>query len=135
MKICSKCKEDKPLSEFNKRSSAPDGLRAKCKDCCKQWYIQHPRPKRPCIYIITCLTNGKRYIGSTSHFDKRKNDHIGRLNREVHPNSDLQLDWNKQGKEAFKFEVLKEYDTIEEARASESHNILIHYDSLYNVNL
>jgi hypothetical protein len=36
MKICSKCGENKPESEFGKRSSAKDGLHEWCKECvCK----------------------------------------------------------------------------------------------------
>lgn len=33
MKTCTKCKDEKDLSEFNKRSSAPDGLAHQCKAC------------------------------------------------------------------------------------------------------
>jgi 5-methylcytosine-specific restriction endonuclease McrA len=32
-KICSRCKEEKPTSEFGKRSSRPDGLQYFCKPC------------------------------------------------------------------------------------------------------
>ena len=33
MKTCSKCKADKPLTEFNKATKRPDGLRCACKSC------------------------------------------------------------------------------------------------------
>lgn len=33
MKVCRKCQETKPLTEFYKRPEAPDGYRAQCKDC------------------------------------------------------------------------------------------------------
>jgi hypothetical protein len=33
MKICSKCKESKKLSEFAKRSDSKDGYRSQCKNC------------------------------------------------------------------------------------------------------
>lgn len=33
MKTCSTCKKDKPLSEFNKKSSNKDGLECYCKEC------------------------------------------------------------------------------------------------------
>jgi 5-methylcytosine-specific restriction endonuclease McrA len=34
MKICCKCKETKPVSEFSKQSSSKDGLRRTCRACC-----------------------------------------------------------------------------------------------------
>ncbi len=41
-KICFRCKQDKPLSEFHKDSSKKDGLRGKCRQCCfeanKEYY-------------------------------------------------------------------------------------------------
>jgi uncharacterized protein YlaI len=33
MKICSKCKLEKPLDQFNKRKKSPDGKMYMCKDC------------------------------------------------------------------------------------------------------
>ena len=33
MKICTKCKEQKPLEAFRKQSSTKDGLKYYCKDC------------------------------------------------------------------------------------------------------
>lgn len=45
MKTCSKCKNDKPTSEFNKNSNRYDGLVAYCRMCEKEyqkmWYIKH----------------------------------------------------------------------------------------------
>lgn len=35
MKICKKCKQEKPLTEFHKDSSHKDGLRLDCKECRK----------------------------------------------------------------------------------------------------
>lgn len=37
MKICSKCKAEKPLSEFHKRANRPCGVRSMCKDCYKNY--------------------------------------------------------------------------------------------------
>ena len=33
MKICAKCKENKPLNEFSVRKASKDGLYYRCKDC------------------------------------------------------------------------------------------------------
>ena len=35
MKICSKCKEEKDISSFNKKRASKDGHRAECKECQK----------------------------------------------------------------------------------------------------
>ena len=37
-KRCCTCKLDVPLTEFNRRASAPDGLQARCRSCCRAWY-------------------------------------------------------------------------------------------------
>lgn len=46
MKICRKCKQSKPLTDFHKRSSAKDGLQSLCKTCnierVKVWQSENP---------------------------------------------------------------------------------------------
>lgn len=37
MKICCKCKQEKPKSEFYKNKSTKDGLSHECKECKKTW--------------------------------------------------------------------------------------------------
>lgn len=45
MKTCGKCKEELPLSAFNKNRARPDGLHRDCRPCKKQyqaeWYQRH----------------------------------------------------------------------------------------------
>jgi exonuclease VII large subunit len=41
MKVCSKCKQEKPFEEFSKKASSKDGYRSHCKDCCKQYREQN----------------------------------------------------------------------------------------------
>lgn len=38
LKTCSKCKESKPLSQFNKLKTAADGLNTRCKECTRAYY-------------------------------------------------------------------------------------------------
>lgn len=38
MKTCTKCKEEKELTEFSKRKASHDGLQPKCKACTKAYY-------------------------------------------------------------------------------------------------
>jgi hypothetical protein len=40
-KICSKCKEDKLLSEFSRDIRAKDGLQCTCKICVKNYYLSN----------------------------------------------------------------------------------------------
>ena len=40
-KICSKCRRELPLSEFNKDRTRKDGLQTYCKDCRKQYMKQY----------------------------------------------------------------------------------------------
>lgn len=42
MKLCNKCKESKPVSEFGKSRSAKDGLYYWCKSCNKANKAQRP---------------------------------------------------------------------------------------------
>lgn len=44
-KTCSKCKIEKPLSEFSKNKSKKDGLQDRCKECCA-FYEQQNKDKR-----------------------------------------------------------------------------------------
>lgn len=41
-KVCSKCKQPKPLIEFNKRIKSKDGYRGQCKKCEKEWCKDNP---------------------------------------------------------------------------------------------
>ena len=40
-KRCSTCHESRPLTDFNVRRSAPDGLQARCRDCSREWYLRN----------------------------------------------------------------------------------------------
>jgi len=39
MKACTKCKEVKELSAFNKRSTTKDGHKSGCRECVKKYYL------------------------------------------------------------------------------------------------
>lgn len=38
-KRCVTCHRDRPLTDFNKRAKAQDGLQARCRDCAREWYL------------------------------------------------------------------------------------------------
>lgn len=50
MKTCKLCGETKPLDEFHRSNSAPDGRQYRCKTCAtaaaRQWALDHPDAKR-----------------------------------------------------------------------------------------
>ncbi len=58
MKICTKCKEQKPLGDFRKQSSTKDGLKYYCKECddktAKRYYEKNKKK------IITKVTQWKK---------------------------------------------------------------------------
>ena len=62
-----------------------------------------------CIYCILNTTNHKRYIGQTTNFNSRRNQHISKLRKNKHSNYLLQESWNKCGEASFKFIILNIY--------------------------
>ena len=67
-------------------------------------------PKTSGIYQIRNTTNNKLYIGSTTSFYRRWQEHQRKLNLNKYTSSKLQNAWNKYGKEAFIFEILLQCD-------------------------
>ncbi len=65
------------------------------------------------IYQLLNTFNGKKYIGCTSNYTKRKARHRCRLNAGVHVNRHLQSAWNKYGQEVFEFSVVQILDNRE----------------------
>jgi pimeloyl-ACP methyl ester carboxylesterase len=41
LKNCCTCRRPLPLTEFNKRRAAKDGLQSRCRDCSRQWYARN----------------------------------------------------------------------------------------------
>ena len=56
-KVCSMCKEHKPLSEFTKRTSSKDGLGYNCKSCFKEYEDNQCRIKK---WFISKRSDAKR---------------------------------------------------------------------------
>lgn len=86
--------------------------------------------------MIENKRNGKRYIGMTIDFEKRKKSHYYDLrNPNKHVNSKLQKDFDSGSWEDFEFSVLKKVKGLEQA--SKEENRLINYfdtvDNGYNV--
>ncbi|MFA6711158.1 MAG: GIY-YIG nuclease family protein [Candidatus Caldatribacteriota bacterium] len=60
------------------------------------------------IYEIYCLSNHRRYIGSSRNIEKRWENHISSLNNNSHHNHYLQKAWMNYGEGNFVFCILEE---------------------------
>lgn len=60
------------------------------------------------IYMITCKSNNKIYIGSSINISKRWKEHINDLKSNRHRSKYLQNCYNKYGEDSLKFEVIHE---------------------------
>lgn len=69
--------------------------------------------KIKCIYSLECIVTNKIYIGQTQDFNRRKREHLSKLNRNIHSNKNLQDDWNKYSPEKFKWSILEEIEDDE----------------------
>ena len=49
MKLCSRCRELKPKSEFNKHKNLPGGIQCQCRTCTKQYFNVGFEPRRCCV--------------------------------------------------------------------------------------
>ncbi len=58
------------------------------------------------IYEILHIDSGKRYIGSATNLNLRKNTHFHGLRNNKHPNRILQSAWNLHGESKFSFNVV-----------------------------
>jgi group I intron endonuclease len=65
------------------------------------------------IYKITNLTTGVVYIGSTTKFKRRFNEHIKALSNQKHHNYKLQNLWDKYGEKDFAFEVIEYIEDVD----------------------
>ena len=82
------------------------------------------------IYKIINNVTGEKYVGQTTNFSRRINDHKEKLRAGKHANPKLQASWNKYGEECFsiikeQFNLTKEelnQKEIEEIKKEDSYN-------------
>ena len=67
------------------------------------------------VYQITCLLNGKSYIGITKNFERRMTQHKGGYDKSSLIDQMIQL----EGQENFSYTVIDRVDSYEEAREKE----------------
>lgn len=78
-------------------------------------------------FIINQLTN-ERYVGQTTNFSRRKNEHLEKLKENQHPNPKLQNAYNKYGEKNFSIEKI----TFENLSKEELNKQEIYYIDYYN---
>lgn len=61
------------------------------------------------VYMITCIKNGKRYIGSSNHITSRFSNHMNRDSK-LYPHREFYQDVNRYSYTGFRFEILEECD-------------------------
>jgi group I intron endonuclease len=59
------------------------------------------------VYSITCIANGRVYVGSSCDLRDRWQSHKTRLNCGVHSSKLMQQDYNLYGLNSFEFKALK----------------------------
>ena len=116
------------IDNFWKQKTTKSGYRSRCKKCLgfknkKRWGVRNKptkeyqrakllewRERQPAgIYKITCLNNGRIYIGETRCIPMRWIGHKSALKRpKGKTNRLLQEDWDKYGESYFEFEVIEE---------------------------
>ena len=73
LKHCQKCGKLKPVEEFNRRTSAKDGLQSYCRACQRGYSLEHEEVTAEQLRVIDShcqmhtLPNGVRYY----HWERR----------------------------------------------------------------
>lgn len=68
MKICSKCLEEKPFSDFGKKKRNPDGHRYWCRECRKAYRNKSGGPYKK---VRVASHNKKKIVGVVNRSEKR----------------------------------------------------------------
>lgn len=84
--------------------------------------------KKMAVYRILNLVSGKFYIGSSANLYERWRTHRKKLRSNTHPNPHLQASWNKHGEDLFKFEILAEFESLQDMFVCEEGLIDTHID-------
>jgi hypothetical protein len=80
MKVCSKCKENKDLSEFAKDKYNPDGLTFRCKKCRNKHYNDYYKsnPEKQKLKNDSQKENRKKYYSSAEGIKSSRRAHLKR---------------------------------------------------------
>lgn len=81
--------------------------------------VRRRRPRHACIYLITCISSNRYYIGSSKDTCIRWNSHLWDLINWKHSNSKLLMDWKRYGYSKFTFSILELIEDLSEIRKRE----------------
>ncbi len=76
-------------------------------------YKETPRPAG--VYRVRHTPTGRTLLGSSPDAPAMLNRVRMQLRTHAHPSRDLQRDWDRDGAEAFSFEVLDQLDPVDDA--------------------
>jgi hypothetical protein len=91
-KVCSKCKEEKEVCEFNKDSTRKDGCFPQCKNCRKEWNLNNQEKKN-------------EYLKKWRQSNPEKQKELEKRRREKNP--EKVFNYNKKYKEENKERLVK----------------------------
>lgn len=83
------------------------------------------------IYKIINNITGEKYVGQTTNFSRRINDHKEKLRANKHKNPKLQASWNKYGEENFSI-IKEQFDLTKEQLNQLEIDEIAKEDSYYN---
>ena len=92
--------------------------------------------KQPGLYMIHCLKNDWRYYGESNNISGRLASHKSVLNRKIHPNRNLQKDFDLYGIDFFEFIVLymgEKWTESYNRRGKETELIILDRNQCYNI--
>jgi hypothetical protein len=78
--------------------------KAERREAARQFKERKPSPG---IYALHCSTTGRSWVDSSPNLDAAQNGQFFQLRQRLHRNKELQSEWNAQGEESFRFEVLE----------------------------
>ena len=78
--------------------------KAERREAARQFKERKPSPG---IYALRCSTTGRSWVDSSPNLDAAQNGQFFQLRQRLHRNKELQSEWNAQGEESFRFEVLE----------------------------
>jgi group I intron endonuclease len=71
------------------------------------------------LYEILNIIDNKRYVGITGNLKRRWKEHRSELKTNTHHNKHLQSAWNMYGKDSFKFNIINEFNNLDELNKAE----------------
>lgn len=63
-----------------------------------------------CVYKLTNLENGRMYVGGTTHYFRRRRQHLHELRHNLHVSKLMQSDFNDIGEPYFFFTIIERTD-------------------------